>query len=179
MNMPFQDIDLRLHRRNRGFTLIELMIVVAIIAIIAAVALPSYFDSIRKSRRADAISEIARVQQAQERWRANNVANNATLTGAGGLGLQSATTSGSYYTLSLAVPATDAAAIAVAGATTGDSYSVIASVPGPTSSQWADANCRVLKANIVKGEMTYLAGATASGLNDASTNITARRCWNR
>ena len=99
MNMPFQDIDLRLHRRNRGFTLIELMIVVAIIAIIAAVALPSYFDSIRKSRRSDAISEIARVQQAQERWRANNVANNATLTGAGGLGLQSATTSESYYTL--------------------------------------------------------------------------------
>lgn len=38
---------------QKGFTLIELMIVVAIISIIAAISYPSYLDSVRKARRAD------------------------------------------------------------------------------------------------------------------------------
>ena len=44
-----------LNRRvNRGFTLIELMIVVAIVAILAAIAYPAYTESVRKGRRAEA-----------------------------------------------------------------------------------------------------------------------------
>jgi type IV pilus assembly protein PilE len=39
---------------NNGFTLIEVMIVVAIIGILASIAYPSYIDSVRKARRADA-----------------------------------------------------------------------------------------------------------------------------
>ena len=57
--------------KPNGFTLIELMIVVAVVGILAAVAYPSYMNQVRKSRRSDAIAALAEVQQAQERWRAN------------------------------------------------------------------------------------------------------------
>lgn len=45
-------------RRNSGFTLIELMIVVAIIAILAAIAIPMYQDYVAKSQLAAAFAEI-------------------------------------------------------------------------------------------------------------------------
>jgi len=51
----------------RGFTLIELMIVVVVIAIIAAIALPSYQSQIQKTRRADAQSALLQAAQALER----------------------------------------------------------------------------------------------------------------
>ena len=49
-------------KKDSGFTLIELMIVVVVIGIIAAIAYPSYTDSVRKSRRTDAkvtLSDVA------------------------------------------------------------------------------------------------------------------------
>jgi type IV pilus assembly protein PilE len=53
-------------RRHGGFTLIELMITVAIVAILAAVAYPSFMEQVRKSRRSDAITALNAVAQAQE-----------------------------------------------------------------------------------------------------------------
>lgn len=55
-------------RSMRGFTLIELMIVVAVVAILAAVALPAYQDQVRKSRRAQAKADLAEFMQMAERW---------------------------------------------------------------------------------------------------------------
>lgn len=56
----------------KGFTLIELMVVVAIVGIIAAIAIPSYTEQVQKSRRADAVRAIGQMQLALERWRAEN-----------------------------------------------------------------------------------------------------------
>lgn len=60
------------HARQRGFTLIELMIVVAVIAILAAIAYPSYQEQIRKSRRAQAKADMVELTQLAERFRTVN-----------------------------------------------------------------------------------------------------------
>lgn len=52
---------------KRGFTLVELMIVVAIVAILATIALPSYDAYIRKARRADAMASLSQAQATIER----------------------------------------------------------------------------------------------------------------
>lgn len=56
-----------LKSRHTGFTLIELMIVVAIIAILASIAYPSYQEQLRKSRRADAEAALLENQHWMER----------------------------------------------------------------------------------------------------------------
>lgn len=55
-----------------GFTLIELMVVVAIIAILAAIAYPSYQDSVRKSRRGQAKADLVELAQHLERFHTVN-----------------------------------------------------------------------------------------------------------
>lgn len=55
-----------------GFTLIELMITVAVVAILAAIAYPSYQEQIRKSRRAQAKADLVEYAQMAERWHTVN-----------------------------------------------------------------------------------------------------------
>jgi type IV pilus assembly protein PilE len=54
--------------RERGFTLIEVMVTVAIVAILAGVALPSYRDHMRKSRRAEAQAYLMAVASRQQQF---------------------------------------------------------------------------------------------------------------
>lgn len=93
--------------RNRGFTLIELMIAVAIIAIIAAIAFPSYLKSAQKGRRSDAKSALTQATQALERcytqygtYNSGNCAEVTTLT-------SGTTSQQGYYTISFAAASTD------------------------------------------------------------------------
>jgi len=56
-----------MHKKHQGFTLIEVMIVVAIIGILTAIAIPSYSEYIRRGHRADARAGLLQAQQWLER----------------------------------------------------------------------------------------------------------------
>jgi type IV pilus assembly protein PilE len=70
-------------KKNSGFSLIELMIVVAIIAIVGAIAMPSYDSYMKKGRRADAKVGLLKVADKQERYylQNNTYAANTALLG--------------------------------------------------------------------------------------------------
>ncbi len=144
----------------RGFTLIELMIVVAIVAIIAAVALPNYFGSVRKSRRADAITALNQIAQAQERWRANNVSYTTDLTSAG---LNVANPSSGYYTLQ-------------ASGASGTGYTATAAAAG---AQLKDTQCLGLGMKMAGGNITYVSSTSNVHATIAASTTDANRCWNR
>ena len=60
------------HWQN-GFTLVEIIIVVAIVAILAAIALPAYQEQVRETRRSDGKGFLLEVAAAQERYFTQNV----------------------------------------------------------------------------------------------------------
>jgi type IV pilus assembly protein PilE len=64
------DIQRRVSRRSRasGFTLIELMITVAVVAILAAIAFPSYAMFMKKSRRGDAEATLMDIAQREQQY---------------------------------------------------------------------------------------------------------------
>lgn len=58
--------------KHRGFTLIELMVTVAIVGILAAIAYPSYTSQVAKGRRADARTQLVSGQQWLEKFYSEN-----------------------------------------------------------------------------------------------------------
>lgn len=88
-------------KRARGFTLLELMIVVVVIAILASIALSGYQKQIRKSRRADAKQALAGLALRQEKWRSNHTNYRGTDSSAGDITAFGAMPTSDYYTITV------------------------------------------------------------------------------
>jgi type IV pilus assembly protein PilE len=97
--------------RIKGFTLIELMLVVAIISILASIAYPSYIEYILRSKRGDGKATILAAQLAQEKYRANNTTYLAISTAVasqnGYYSYQVSSVSGTNYTITATPNFTD------------------------------------------------------------------------
>lgn len=90
----------RFIRSNNGFTLIEMMIVVAIIAILAAIAYPSYREHVLKTKRAEGKALLQRIAGEQERFFTARSRYTDDITGAkpAGLGFSTANSETGCYT---------------------------------------------------------------------------------
>ncbi|AXV65757.1 type IV pilin protein [Pseudoalteromonas lipolytica] len=89
----------RVTNKVKGFTLIELMITVAILGIIASIALPSYFEHVKRTARTEAITALLDAANKQEQFFVDNRQYTTTLANLG----VSATTENNFYKISVVV----------------------------------------------------------------------------
>jgi type IV pilus assembly protein PilE len=137
---------------SKGFTLVELMIVIVIVAILAAIAVPGYTNQIRKSRRTEARNALLDAAAREERFYATN---NAYSTASSDLGYGAAwpTSVGSgYYSLG-------------AACTSGAPCTAYTLTATAISTQVKDTSCTTLT-------------LTSVGVQGSTGTATAATCWN-
>ncbi len=88
--------------KTSGFSLIELMIVVAIIGILAGIGIPAYQNHMLKAHRADAQTILLDMAARQERFIAQRNTYTTVISAATGLNMGSTTSKEGYYNLSVA-----------------------------------------------------------------------------
>lgn len=135
--------------KQQGFTLLEMLVVVAIIGILAAIAYPSYENYVRKARRGDMQSELMRMAQEAQRYQVINRSFN-------GMNMGHLNSTGSFPS--------------------GTAYYNIALTPAPTNTTWtmvatptgAQAGDGVICLNSA-GHKFWARGANACALTPTST----------
>jgi type IV pilus assembly protein PilE len=141
-------------RHQGGFTLIELMIVVAIIGILAAIALPQYTDYVTRARRTDGQSTLLQVAQELERCYTQFSAYNNNSCSVVTAGAVSKASDGDYYL------------VTASGDTLLQSTFTLSAAPQDTQKTNDEANCKTLT-------LTHLGEQGATDENDGPTD----KCW--
>lgn len=120
--------------QQRAFTLIELMVTVAIVGILASIAIPSYQESVGKSRRADAKAALLGLANGMERYFTVNNSYAGAGTGGANTGTPAATVYGvdpstaTYYDITINTATASAYTLwaAPTGAQSGDKCGTLA-----------------------------------------------------
>lgn len=133
---------------GHGFTLIELVVTVAIIGILVTIAYPAYQEQIRKGRRPEGQGALVELANVQQQFFSDNFTFTSTLSD---VGYTSATTLGGHYTLS--IPVASAAGFTVKVA--------------PIGAQAADKKCV---------EMT-LTSTGVKAAKDTGGAVSTADCW--
>jgi type IV pilus assembly protein PilE len=137
-----------------GFTLVELMVTVAIVAILATIATTSYTTQVQKSRRTDARSALLDLASREEKLFSTTNGYSQTLSD---LGYNSATVGSGYYTVAITAPDTTQA-----NYLTMPTYLITATA---VASQTGDTQCATLSIN-------------QAGLQTSTPTTTpASTCW--
>jgi type IV pilus assembly protein PilE len=139
--------------QSPGWTLVELMISLALMSVLAALALPTYQQQQRQARRGDGQAALVQLQMDQARWRSAHDSHADTLSA---LGWASDRSPQGHYQITL----TEANA---------EGYTALAVALG---SQTADHECSPLR-------LTWQGSATALFSAGEHTDSDPARCWRR
>ena len=138
----------------KGFTLVELMVVIMVVAILAAIAIPGYTSQIRKSRRTEARNALLDAAAREERFYATNNFYTIAASDLGyGAGPWPVNVGSNYYSLN---------ATCTGGKTPCTDYTLTATA---INSQAKDAACTALT-------------LTSVGTQSSTGVATAATCWN-
>ena len=140
-------------RAARGFTLIELMIAVAVAGVLSSIAMPSFLGQVQKARRSDVLVSMLQIQGAQQRFRGYGASYGSLAE----IGVPSASTAGYYQLQTTAANA--------------DGYTVLATATG---AQAGDTTCRYMSLSAAGANVAYASGPDAAVANPTATN---RKCW--
>ena len=151
----------------RGFTLIEVMITVAIVAILASIALPSYQEHVRKAKRAEAQSILLEAAQYMQRYYSGNDRYTAT---------QGSVTTEAVQTLGddSLLPAPLRQSPKTGGGSANYTIAVLARDVPPTFT------LKATRAGTMTGDKCgtlTLTGQGVRGLQDQNTGLTTADCW--
>jgi type IV pilus assembly protein PilE len=141
-------------RPGDGFTLTEVLVVMAIVGILAAVAYPAYLDQVRKGRRSDGQAMLNLVAARQEQYYLDNKSFTTDMTDLG-LGADPADSPEGYYSVDAAAGSTGSIAT---------SFALTATRAG---AQTSDTLC---------GDLTLNSAAAKSAINHTSSDP-LRDCW--
>jgi type IV pilus assembly protein PilE len=130
-----------------GFSLIELMVAVAIVGVLAAIALPAYRSYVLRGNRTDAIRSLSFYQQALERCYSQNF----TYVGCAQIPAMPVASSDGYYSITMPT-------------LTATSYTLVATTTG---SQVADTQCTSMQVTQAGQQQAF----------DDSMNDTTTTCW--
>lgn len=163
-------------KTQQGFTLIELMITVAIIGVLSAIALPSYTEYVTKGKRTEAKVELLRIAQMQESYFAQNLSYAKNLKQ---LGFTENSIDSEEDLYDITMPAGGLLPLLCDPSATPSvpctAYTLTA-MPDSSEAQSGDTHCKGFMIDSVSRKSAY--GDSLTGFGTTSAHITnTKKCW--